>query len=368
MSPPVDSMEASLRSIAAWGLPGAEQIELPPDPEELGFASRLQQTRLIGPLLAASASGEVELPADLEADLVERQHGALLWCIQLESRLMEVREAFDSAGGIEHLVIKGPAIAHLDALDPSVRTFADIDLLVAGRDIDRAVEIIRAGGAGAPWAERRKGFDRRFAKSVTGTLPDGVEFDLHRTLADGVFGHRIPLDRLFAQPDHLDIGGVRFGALSPTHRLLHSAYHLLLGSPEPALMNLRDLGGYLADPTLDPDMVVPEAERWRGGAVLAMAIDLVRERLGIDVPAWAEWRTSYRFDHDEFEMIARHRREGSSLGRAKLDVARELPLRDKVAYLTALAWPQKAHLADRSLTRRDSLESLVDVLRRGESG
>ncbi len=364
MSATVDSVEASLRSIAAWGLPGAGPVQLPHEPDQLAFASRLQQTRLIGPLLAATASGEVELPTDLEADLVERQHGALLWCIQLEVRLLEVRELFDAAGGIEHLVIKGPAIAHLDALDPSVRTFADIDLLVAGRDLNRAVDILKAEGATVPWAERRKGFDRRFAKSVTGTFSDGVEFDLHRTPADGVFGHRIPLDRLFEQPDHLDIGGVGFGALSPTHRLLHSAYHLLLGSPEPALMNLRDLGGYLADPSLGPDMVVPETERWRGGAVLAMAIDLAVERLGIEVPAWTEWRADYRLDSGEAELVARHRREGSSLGRAKLDVARELPLRDKVAYLTALIWPQKAHLDDRSLTRRDSLKSLVGVVRR----
>ena len=50
-------------------------------------------------------------------------------------------------------------------------------------------------------------------------------------------------------------------------------------------------------------------------------------------------------------MVERHRREGSSLGRAKLDVAREMSLRDRVAYLTALAWPSKArHLP--SLTVR----------------
>ena len=195
-----------------------------------GFAERLQQTRLIGPLLAAAASGEAELSPELEADLVERQHRALLWCIHLEVRLLEVREWFDAAGGIRHLVIKGPAVAHLDALDPSVRTFADIDLLVAGDDIDRAVDVLQRHETSVPWAERRPGFDRRFAKSTTRTFADGVELDLHRTLADGVHGHRIPLDRLFEHPDRFEIGGVPFGALSPTHRLLHAAYHLLLGS------------------------------------------------------------------------------------------------------------------------------------------
>lgn len=229
MTATVASPETALQAIAAWGLPETSGIELPPESDEPGFAGRLQQTRLTGPLLAAAASGDVELSPELEADLVERQHGALLWCIQLEVRLLEVREAFDAAGGVEHLVIKGPAIAHLDALDPSVRTFADVDLLVAAHDIDRAVAVLTAMGGTLPWAERRNGFDRRFAKSVTPTLPDGVEFDLHRTPADGVFGHRIPLDRLFADPDHFEIGGVSFGALSLKHRLLHSAYHLLWG-------------------------------------------------------------------------------------------------------------------------------------------
>ena len=61
-------------------------------------------------------------------------------------------------------------------------------------------------------------------------------------------------------------------------------------------------------------------------------------------------------------MIGRHRQEGSSLGRAKLDVARELPFRDRVAYLTALAWPSRAHLESRSLRRRDALASLAKVI------
>ena len=151
MSDTVGSMEASLRSIAAWGLPGAPDICLPAAFDVAGFGGQLQQTRLIGPLLAAAASGDIELSEELEADLVERQHGALLWCIQLEVRLLEVREAFDAAGGVEHLVIKGPAIAHLDALDPSVRAFAGVDLLVAAHDIDRAVAVLTAMGGTLPW-------------------------------------------------------------------------------------------------------------------------------------------------------------------------------------------------------------------------
>lgn len=388
MTPSADPIQAALRAVAAWGLPGAPDIVLPTvtqardtkttdrkttDPRAgdheaghpqliAGFADMAQQTRLIGPLLAASASGDVVLSAELEADLLERQHRALLWCIHLETRLLEAREWFDAAGGIEHLVIKGPSIAYLDTPNPSIRTFADIDLLISGSDLDRAVQILDEHGASPPWAQRRPGFDRRFAKSTTRTFADGVEFDVHRTLASGAHGHRIPVASLFQAPDRFDIGGVAFAALKPTHRLLHSAYHLLLGSPEPALMNLRDLGCYLADTQLGPDRVVPEAQRWRGTAVLAMAIDLVVDRLGVQPTEWSAWRQTYHLDPHEVALIERHRHEGSSFGRAKLDVVRELPrARDRAAYLYALAWPSKAHLASRSLRRRDALGSLVRV-------
>lgn len=359
-----DPVRCALRAIAAWGLLGAPGITLPTDPQTLGqLVESARATRLIGPLLSAAATGDVALTAETQHDLMEHQQGALLWCIELETRLLEAREWFDAAGGIEHRVIKGPAIAHLDTANPSLRTFADIDLLVAGDDMDRAVAILDAHGASPPWAQRRAGFDRRFAKSTTRTFTDGIEFDVHRTLAAGAHGQRIPVRDLFTEPESFDIGGVTFAALSAPHRLLHAAYHLLLGSPEPALMNLRDLGRYLAETDLGPDRVVPTAQRWGGCDVLAMAIDLVESHLGVQIPQWATWRRTYRLDPHEVTLIERHRREGSSLGRAKLDVARELPTaRERAAYLYALAWPTRAHLESRSLRRRDSLRSLVAVL------
>lgn len=373
-----EDQEESLLAITLWGYVKRE-IRVPTQPAAFpGYASALQQSRLLGPLLAAASLGEVDLPDELRADLVERQQAALAWCVMLESRLLQVREWFDAAGGVEHRLIKGPAIAHLDALDTSVRTFADIDLLVAVNDVDRAVRILTAHGATRPWAQRRPGFDRRFAKSVTMTFPDGMEFDLHRTLADGVFGHRIPLDDLFTRPDTIDIGGVTVLALDPADRMLHTAYHLLLGSLTPKLMSLRDMVGYLhgdvdagdlSDGALSVATVTNRAAQWGGQTVLAKAIDQVVGRLG-DGPAdvvsdrWADWRRSLAPDPDEVTMIERHRGEGSSLGRAKLDVAKELRgLGHKAAYLFALAWPTSEHLASRGLRRRDVMPSGRAALR-----
>ncbi|MEI2638458.1 MAG: nucleotidyltransferase family protein [Microthrixaceae bacterium] len=227
----------------------------------------------------------------------------------------------------------------------------------------------RLHGATRPWAQRRSGWDRRFAKSVTMTFGDGIELDVHRMLADGAHGHRIPLAELFdSAPAHdtdFDIGGVTLRALRPEHRLLHSAYHLLLGSREPALMNLRDLAVYLNDERLHPQQVVAQVERWGGTDVLAMALDLVTDRLAVTPRLWLDWRSAYRLDPTEVELIERHRNEGSSLGRAKIDVARELDgVSDRVAYLSALLWPSRGHLESRGLSRRDMVEPLMDVFGR----
>jgi hypothetical protein len=363
----LDSVEESLRTIAAWGLPGAPPPKLPDNSASYkGFPDRVHHAQLTGPLLSAAAAGDLVLPKTMEAELLVRHERALLWCLELETRLLQVRELFDGAGGIRFLVIKGPAVAHLDAMDPSVRTFADIDLLVSERDWERAVEILNRAGATPPWAERRRGFNRNFAKGTTRTFPDGVEFDLHRTLSSGVHGQRIPLPELFELPGRLELGGITFEVLQREHRLLHSAYHLLLGSREPALSSLRDFGGYLHDEALGPASVVPVAERWRGTAVLAKAIDLLVATLDTQPPeSWLEWRDTYSVCRGEAELIERERREGASLGSAQLDMLLELStFRKRAAFIGALVWPSRAHLRSRSLRRSDIARSLTR-LRRG---
>ena len=358
---PSERIGRLLAQVASWMLPGAAGIEPVREPAEaLRLIEHVEGERLLGPLLLAVDSGAVDLRERALDELVERHRQALTWSIHLESRLLEVRSWFASAGGIEHLVLKGPAVAHLDEVDPSLRSFADVDLLVAGRDLDRAVAVLTRHGATRPWAERRPGFDRRFTKSVTMTLPDGAELDLHRSLCDGAHGFRIPLDRLFAQPDAFDLGGEQVPALAPVHRLLHAAYHAVLGSPEPRLASLRDLAGYLSTEALGPEVVVPEVACWRGEAVLSTAVELVFDRFDLDLPAWRSWAQETDVPASEAAVRDRQRREGSAIGRAKVDALRELTgLCQRASYARALLWPTTAHLRSRGLTRQDHLRSAL---------
>ena len=358
------SVDEVLRRIVMLDLPGAptDEVDLSAGGQSADVARSLvaeaEARGLIGSLWLAAGTGAVVLPGEAADRLADRHRAVMLWCLHLEMRLLEVQEWFAEVGGIDAIVLKGPAVAHLDEVDPSVRSFADIDLLVAGEDVDRAVAVIEDHGATRPWPERRPGYDRRFAKSVTLTCRDGVEIDLHRSLVDGVHGFRIPLPELFDQKEQFVLGGTEFAALCRAHRLLHAAYHVLLGSPVPPTTGLRDLARFLARPDFGPEVVLPIARRWRGEAVLAQAVRLVLEELPLEVPDWKRWVDGVQVDPREVAIMDRHRAEGSSLGRAKLDALRELPgTRSKVAYAAALAWPSRDHLESRGRHRRDVVAS-----------
>lgn len=319
-----------------------------------------ESERLLGSMQEALDAGDVQIDDHATQLLAERHAAVMAWCVMIEARLLEVRSWFADAGGVEHRVIKGPAIAHLDEDDPAMRSFADLDLLIAAEGMDRAVAALAANDARRPWPERRPGFDRRFAKSVTMTCVDGIEVDLHRTLCDGVHGARIPLGELFETPDCFDVGGERIPTLSRPHRMLHAAYHAVLGSRTPRLLSLRDLARYLTSDDLRPDVIVPIARSWRGEAVLARAVIETTSRLTFEAPDWTRWVATLRVDPTEARLVDRQRSEGSSFGVSSIDLWRGIPgVRARGAYAFAVLWPTREHLRSRGLRRRDTLRQLV---------
>ena len=358
------SVEATLTQAVGWLLPGSAPVEPLADPADEALLVGLAATnRVLGPLLAAVDGGALELSA-VATDLAAASHeAALAWCLQVEIRLLEITSWFHEAGGVPHLVVKGPAAAHLDALDPSLRSFADLDLFVPGSAMDQTVALLVHRGAVREVAERRPGFDRRFVKSVTVVFPDGVEIDVHRTLCDGTHGFRIPLDRLFAEATTFELGGVDVPTLSLRHRALHAAYHGALGSAVAPLATRRDLAGHLANPDLPPSALAPEASIWRGEAVLAEAVRAALETFEFDAPQWRQWLENVSIDPVEARIVARQRVESGSFGRAKLTAMAELAWRDRMAFGAAMVWPSPAHLRSRGLTRADVVRRSVGRLR-----
>jgi len=384
-------------------------VEDPADPpidwsgRGISIVESARVERLTGALMAAMESGAVLLSTE-QADLAERHHlDALAWCMKLEDRLCDVSERLVAAGVVDLRVVKGPAVAHLDELEPSLRTFGDLDLVVRGRDIDRTVDSLVKMGAERPYPQRRPGFDGRFAKSVTLTFSDRVEIDLHRTICDGVHAVRVPVDRLFDDPAHFNIAGMSMAAPSRRVRILHAAYHAVLGSPIPRLMSRRDLLGYLlasevasadaataegsaeasaaealadadteaasAVDALDVSSVVGEAEAWNGIAVLHEAVASVLALPGVNLPLWKAWFDDVEPSRAERQIVAAQRRDGSSYGRSRLRVVAELEnWPDRLAYTAGVLFPSREHLRARDMNRSTLFQRGARGQRRDRGG
>jgi hypothetical protein len=348
------SAERVLRQVSGWLLPGAEDIDPPSDgAQERLLVDLAKSERLLGPLLVAVDAGALPLSSEAMDLAVAGHEDSMRWCIHLELRLLEVVDWFDSIGGVEFLVVKGPAVAHLDEVEPSLRSFADIDLLVKGADLDRALGALVEHGAVRRVPQRRPGYDRRFIKSVGLVCADEVELDIHRTYCVGAHGLRIPLDDLFAHPDHFALAGRQLAAPIRTHRALHAAYHAVIGTPAPALRTLRDLAEYLVRPDLTPAVLAREAKRWRGTAVLAEAVRLMFETLIFDAPEWKAWLEQHPASDEELSIIAST--QSGTPWPVEWSTIRELRWADRVPFLWAVAVPSAEDLHARGLTHSQRL-------------
>ena len=361
---PAGSGDRVLRQVASWLLPGAGDVDALADTHQAEqLVAMAESERLLGPLLVAVDGGGLELPDDLVAKVLAGHESSMLWCLHLEVRLLEIMDWFDEVGGIKFLVVKRPAVAHLDDADPSLRSFADLDLLISGADMDRALRVLTDHGAERRIPERRPGYDRRFGKGTGLVCADQVEIDVHRTLAMGAHGVRIPLDDLFARSVSFDVGGRSVPAPCLVHRALHAAYHAVIGTPVPALRSLRDLAGYLTSPDLSLEELVSEARRWRGEAVLVEALRATFDGLSFEAPEWRQWLDSVAPDQRELAIIESTHYETTRP--VRWSTLRELRWSDRGAFLWAVAFPSSEDLASRGLTRRGRIVSgLGSALRR----
>ena len=342
-----------LRQVAVWLVPGAGEVDPLSNPDQAEVLVELARShKLTGPLLVAVDAGALHLPADQVQRLVDEHEKAMLWCMRLETALLDVAEVFERGGVSEFRVLKGGAAAHLDEPDPSLRFTSDLDLLVRSRDFDAAVSALMGSGATRTHVERRPGFDHRFAKGLPlKRQNDRVTVDLHRTLVQGPFAVRTDPDRLFDDPEPFEVGGQRFLALPAWGRVLNSAYHAAVNGPIAPLRNLRDLAQYLSRPDLEPEVVAAEAARWRGEAVLERAVRLTLESLPVEIPVWEQWLESVEVDPADRALLLRGHRP--SRWPVQWATLREMPLRDRAAYLFALAVPSAEYRrAEGDLFRR----------------
>lgn len=241
----------------------------------------LRAQRVEGVAVTGVLDGSIEADPEFTERIIQRHDETMAQTLRVEIAAVRL-SAMLSKARIAHRLLKGAALAHTVAQNPSERSFRDVDVLVRGDSIDAAVQLFESNGAVRPQPQLRPGFDARFGKSVTMRLDD-VELDLHRLLCPGPFGVRMYPDDLFLLGASFLLAGEEIPTLDPTDHLVHACYHAALGSAEPALVNLRDIV-LLTRASFDEERFEETINRWQAGAVVQRAVRLVESTMSVELP------------------------------------------------------------------------------------
>ncbi len=185
--------------------------------------------RLGGLLAGAVDAGQVVASTSATAAVHDLWRESMVSSVLAEAGALRAAAVLEDAGVVWRLT-KGPALAHLDYADPNMRPFGDADILVHPAGWRDALLALGAAGWHRTAPELSVGFDDRYGKGATLLDPSGGELDVHRRLAIGRFGIRLPTESLFVDgADHLTIGGRRLPVMHRVGRLVHAAFHAALG-------------------------------------------------------------------------------------------------------------------------------------------
>ena len=158
---------------------------------------------------------------------------SLAGAVAMERRLLET-VALLSGAGIDTLVLKGNATAHLDHATPSDREVGDVDLLVRPAQLSAAMTTLERSDYVR--AVTHPFSTSMFFHSETFVHPDGTEIDLHHRLAQP---SRAPMT-CWEHPDTFVVGGASLRALPRSWRFLHALIHQMM-NPPPSVRSVNGL-------------------------------------------------------------------------------------------------------------------------------
>ena len=213
---------------------------------------------------------------------------AMAAAVRIEHGLIEVAKLLRS----EHIifaVLKGGATAHLDYPEPSLRQFADIDILVDPKDFDRARMVLgRSGSWRSPYVLPRH--HEHFVHAITLRNEARVEIDLHQRIAHRGLGQLIPTGELLDHRTEYAVAGHRLWALSRHDRLIHASVHAI-GSRGPyrRLSSLADVLVLSRATPNDAEAVLARADTWSLRTLVGRSVKSAYSAAQLAMPdTWAK--------------------------------------------------------------------------------
>lgn len=336
-------------------------IPAPRTDEEWGALLAVVEPDRLGGLLArAIREGEIELTPEQVADAGALHDRAMRWCLRLERRMIGVAAELTDRG-VPFRVLKGLAVAHLDYEDPADRVFRDIDLLVPSADLERSIEILTGLGFLPTQVEPRRGFQREFGKGRSTSAPDGVEFDVHRTLAMGPYAHLIGDVDLWGDAAPFEVGGRVLPALNHAWRFVHACLHFTLTGGD-RLWIARDVAQLHCSAGFDDRRVLAITEDHRLMAAVASAIRRSDHLIGVTGPLSA-WSSEAGTSASEARLLATYGPGRSEAERAIASLAVLRGVRPRLRLVRSLVLPDAAftrsHGVGRARWSSDALRRFV---------
>jgi len=237
------------------------------------------------PLLAVRLRDldESIVPAEIRQKLREWQRAQMVFSLSLTAELFRLLDRF-AASGLEALLTKGPVLAARCYGDPGSRQYTDLDLIVRGKDIQRATEMMIALGyepkvpLKAIEAKKLPG-EYVFARRDTGLL-----VELHTEHTFRYHPRPLPVEKLFGRPACVRFDGHDVPALSTEDELIliciHGAKHFWT-----RLMWIADVAAMVSRQDVDWDRAMAAGREVGAERMLRVGLRLAADVLGARLPA-----------------------------------------------------------------------------------
>jgi hypothetical protein len=238
---------------------------------------------VLGSFLAAL--GPDGLPEELRPVAAAQRQALARESLRLTGALIDLVQRFQSSG-IEMLPFKGPTLARQAYGDVGLRWFADLDLLVRPADLAPARELLLELDfvPSYPTTPARRQLLERWGSHESFERSDHTWVELHWRLAAPLSEFGVDYDRLWRRLGTVRLAGYDLPALRTDDLLLVLALHGAKHAWE-RLGWICDVAMLIgAEPTLDWDALVTEAERMRARRVLLLALRLASGLLGAELP------------------------------------------------------------------------------------
>lgn len=190
-------------------------------------------------------------------------------------------------GGIEHVALKGSALAYSAYAQPAMRPLRDIDVLVPASRAQEAYDLLRHHGfTAADWAGDY-GTERFHQLPELISPKHDVTVEIHHRIFSRDWPGDSGLTQLLLQhAQGVLIGSATARLADPLSNLLHLTVHATLHNCfENGPLTISDVRLLWNDAAMDRERVIQEAQRLHLTRPLALLIAIMRDLTDIDIPA-----------------------------------------------------------------------------------